>query len=85
MKTKEEILANQFEKARVITSMPFTKVPVLKSMNEYAKQTAIAFADYKKDYRWLNSVNKWTSDKDDLFTTEELFNQFIEETINKQP
>jgi hypothetical protein len=43
------------------------------------KEVAIAFANYKRNYRYLKSSYKWTSDKEDLLTTEELFNQFIKQ------
>jgi hypothetical protein len=54
-----------------------SKKPELWAMDEYAKEVAIAFANYKRNYRYLKSSYKWTSDKEDLLTTEELFNQFI--------
>ena len=50
-------------------------------ISERQKEVAIAFANYKRNYRYLKSSYKWTSDKEDLLTTEELFNQFIKETI----
>lgn len=49
----------------------------------YAKEMCIAFADYKKDYRWLKSISRWARMQDNCLTTEELFNQFLQ-SLNKE-
>jgi hypothetical protein len=81
MRTKEEIWDEALEKFMSGVSLKMRKIsskkPELWAMDEYAKEVAIAFANYKRNYRYLKSSYKWTSDKEDLLTTEELFNQFI--------
>ena len=81
MRTKEEIWDEALEKFMSGVSLKMRKIsskkPELWAMDEYAKEVAIAFANYKRNYRYLKSSYKWTSDKEDLLTTDELFNQFI--------
>lgn len=88
MRSKEQILADhggfkEHVMKEKMYDLCYSPKEALAAMAQfakgYAKEVAIAFADFKKNYRWLKSSNAWTSEKDDLLTTEQLFNLFIEQ------
>jgi hypothetical protein len=77
MRTKEEIYKAHHTYAE-FDLLP-SKELTLKSMDEYAKEVAIAFAQWLvDDAYYAGQVNYETNQPK---TTEELFNQFIKETI----
>jgi hypothetical protein len=81
MRTKEEIYKahHTYAEFGLLTSKELT----LKSMDEYAKEVAIAFAKWKRERNMLlrDEAGQMPIIKFSKFETdEELFNQFIKET-----
>lgn len=96
MRSKEDCLINQAGAYLLNTDQLFHpslstigrnigSIVVDRAMDEYAKEVAIAFSDWKRENEWIESKSrygKWYCEKDgvrlEYFTHEELFNQFIQ-------
>lgn len=81
--TKEEILAPCIKMSNASTYWVYAE-DATKSMEEWAKQQAIAFMNWTLESGCQYSCtdeNQWTNinDPSDSITTEQLYNQFIEQ------
>lgn len=78
MKTKSEIIKGQLMTSKLT---PLQWNGILRSMDEFAKQEAIEFAGWIKDfYDWMysNKTGKWGWGNDCL-TTEQLYEMYAAE------
>lgn len=81
MKTKEEILEDQF-----YTSDSEDRERIFQAMEEYAQQTAMEFAEWIEKNCVALSYRTWekiTEPDSDCYTTEQLFALFDEERSAK--
>lgn len=74
MRTKEEIWENHFDGWVIAGQIKRNAIP---AMDEYAKEVAIAFADFifEEDYKYARGDYDGKAELKD--TTENIFNQFI--------
>ena len=91
MRSKEEILKNTFIDDQH-DEYCFSRKECLSAMHEFAKEVAIEFKKWKDDKYWsdyfhddghtpLDNAPLWSSDsvRPEMLTTEQLFNQFLQE------
>jgi hypothetical protein len=91
--TKEEIIEKVLKQQKIIKWVGYFRRAMSVAMDEYAKQQAIAFAEYAANYGEKGPVGAWSEHHwqgnilagEPQLTTEELYEQFLKENTDHPP
>lgn len=78
---KEIIYKHENVDEKVMKNYPNGYPYIDKAMDEHAQQMSIGFAEFIatpfNKIKWLKSVQKWTNSNDELYTTEQLYQLYL--------